>query len=175
VITIHEVIQANNLLVSLGADDQMSKVAAAAIERSLDLQSRVDRALQYASEAPSNSTHAHNMARILDGSITIDDEAHEVEEDHLNQPRRLPAAASEAPKVKRTRKRPGKLATGLTGRSTAERANIREWINQQQFDVAPFGRIPEKYIELYDMAQEEMRRQRQQEYRQQAQAQVEQA
>jgi hypothetical protein len=161
-VTIHDVVQANNLLVSMGGEDQMSKIAAAAIERSLDLQSRVDRALQYASEAPSSSTHAHNMARILDGSITIDDEANEVEQDHLTQPRRLPAAPA---KRTRGKGKKAKVVTGLSGRSTAERADIRRWINEQNFDVAPFGRIPERYIELYDQAQEELRKHRQQEFR----------
>lgn len=162
-VTIHDVVQANNLLVSMGGTDQMSAIAAKAIERSLELQSRVDRALQYASEAPPNSTHAHNMARILDGSITIDDEAREVDEDHLNQPKRLPAS-TEAPKKTRGKGKKPKVITGLSGRSTAERADIRAWINEQNFDVAPFGRIPEKYIQLYDQAQEELRKRRAQDF-----------
>jgi hypothetical protein len=162
-ITIQDVVQANNLLVSMGGEDQMHRIAASAIERSLELQARVDRALEYASQTPPNSAHARQMARILDGSITIDDEAHEVEENHLNQPRRL-AAVPAAPKTRGKGKKTSKVVTGLSGRSTAERAAIRAWINEQQFDVAPFGRIPEKYIELYDQAQEELRKRRAQDF-----------
>lgn len=171
--TLNEVLAANRLLVSLGAEDQMQNIAAKSIERSLELQSRIDRALQYASESPSNSSHARNMARILDGSITIDDEIAEAEEEaerrQLHPPRPKPAPRT------RGKGKKAKVVTGLSGRSTAERARIREWINEQDFDVAPFGRIPEKYIELYDLAQEELRRQRQLEYRAQKEQQEQEA
>lgn len=164
--SLDEVLAANRLLVSLGAEDQMSNIAAKSIERSLNLQSRIDRALQYASETPPNSVHARQMARILDGSITVEDELAEAEEMAARGGQRhLPAAAPAAKPRRGKAKKPQK--TGLSGRTTQERANIRAWIQEQQFDVAPFGRIPEHYIELYDLAQEELRRQRQQEYREQ--------
>jgi hypothetical protein len=160
--TLDEVLNANRLLVSLGGADQMQAIAAKSIERSLNLQSRIDRALQYASETPPNSVHARQMARILDGSITVEDEIAEAEEEAARGPRHLPA-----PEPKRTRgkgKKTTKATTGLSGRSTAERAAIRAWIVEQEFDVAPFGRIPEKFIELYDQAQEELRKRRAQDF-----------
>ena len=162
--SLDEVLAANRLLVSLGAEDQMSNIAAKSIERSLNLQSRIDRALQYASETPPNSVHARQMARILDGSITVEDELAEAEEEAARGGQRHLPAPKPAPRTRGKGKKP-KVVTGLSGRSTHERARIREWIQEQKFDVAPFGRIPEKYIELYDMAQEELRHQRQQEYR----------
>jgi hypothetical protein len=161
-INLHDVIAANQLLMSMGGDDQIPKIAASAIERQLELQNRIDRALTYASQTPPNSAHARQMARILDGSITIDDELNEVKEQHplpQNQPRRLSAV----PAAKKKAGPRGKLkaGAGLTGRSTAERLEMRKWIAENGFDISPTGRIPQNIIDAYDETQSQMRRMRQ--------------
>lgn len=162
-LTVNDVLAANSLLMSLGAEDQIPGIAMKAIERSLELQSRVDRALTYAQHAPNSSTHARQMARILDGSITVDDELNEVPETGLPMARlaALPAAEPAAPQkaVKRSK---GKLkpGNGLIGRSTKERLRIREWIAEQGFEIAPSGRIPQKYLDAYDEHMEILKNQR---------------
>jgi hypothetical protein len=52
--------------------------------------------------------------------------------------------------VKKTPRGKLKPGTGLTGRSTKERLELRAWIAEHGFDVAPSGRIPQKYIDAYD-------------------------
>jgi hypothetical protein len=159
-LTIQDVLAANSLLVSLGAEDQMPRLAMTALERSLDLQSRIDRALAYAESAPPASTHARQIARILDGSITVDDELNEVQESGLPMQRRR---AVEAPPAKKPDKSPrGKLKPGhgLGGRSTKERLKIRAWIEAQGYDIAHSGRIPQVYLDEYDEAMAEERRQK---------------
>jgi len=158
-IKLHDLIAANQLLVSMGGEDQMGAIAAKSIEQSLELKNRIERALAYAESAPPNSAHARNMARILDGSITLDDELNEINEHDLPTPRRVPALEVKDPAHAGPR---GKLkpGNGLTGRSTKQRIEIREWIAQQGYDVAPTGRIPQKYLDLYDQAQALIRKQR---------------
>jgi hypothetical protein len=158
-IKLPEVLAANQLLMQLGADDQMPSIAAKAIERSLELQERLDRALAYAEQAPPNSIHARNMARILDGSITIDDELNEVPEHGRPEPRRLKAVPSAALSPTKHASPRGKLKAGkgLTGRSTAQRLEIREWIAEQGFSIAPSGRIPQHYLDAYDEFQAQLR------------------
>lgn len=155
-IKLHDLIAANSLLVSMGGEDQMGAIAAKSIEQSLELKNRIERALAYAESAPPNSSHARNMARILDGSITLDDELNEIDEQTLPTPRRMTALPSRdvapGPKGKL------KMGNGLTGRSTAQRLEIRAWIAEQGFDVAPSGRIPQKYLDAYDQAMAELRR-----------------
>ena len=139
----------------------MPRSAAASVERSIELQSRIERALAYAETAPNASVHARNMARILDGSITIDDEQNEVQEHGRPEPRRLPASAVS---VEKSPKPKGKLKPGhgLAGRSTKQRLEIREWIAQRGYDIAASGRIPQKYLDEYDQVQEALREARRQ-------------
>lgn len=163
-IKLNDVLEANQLLMSMGGDDQLPRIASAAIERSLELQARVDRALAYAAEAPGNSLHAKNIARILDGSITVDDELNEVVEPR-NQPRRLTAVGSTHQARKKGTK--GKLSpgSGLSGRSTKERLKIREWIAEQGIDIAHSGRITQVYLDMYDDAMVKEREVRAADYR----------
>lgn len=163
-----EVVEANRMLVALGGEDQMQRIAAASIERSLELQSRIDRALAYALQTPPNSVHARNMARILDGSITVDDELNEVAgNDHVTHRLQLhPAAAEDAAAApKRTRgpgkkKGPGSARSGLAGRSTQQRKEFRMWAVEQGYNLPNNGPVPHDVVELYDKAMEEARRMR---------------
>ncbi len=228
-IKLSDVVAANNLLITMGGDDQLPRIASAAIERSLELQNRVDRAVQYAEEAHSTSLHVKQVLRILDGSITIDDEANEVTPEPVvhpldEYPRLVRRSLAESPASthegsglagrstaerkafrewlsaqgmdlplnqpvpqhlvddfdaamgghherptqhvkgshhKDGRKGPrGKLRPGhgLGGRSNQERLHIRTWLAEQGFDIAPSGRIPQKYIEHYDIAMAELKR-----------------
>jgi hypothetical protein len=164
-IKIHDLIQANNLLVSMGGDDQMPTIAAKSIEQSLELRHRIERALAYAESAPNASVHARNMARILDGSITVDDETAELDEHQLPLHPKPAAARDLTPRAEPpalTTRSKGKLkpGNGLAGRSTKQRLEIRAWIAQQGWEVAPSGRIPQKFIDLYDEAQTLIRKQR---------------
>lgn len=158
-IKLHDLIAANNLLVSMGGEDQMGSIAAKSIEQSLELKDRIERALAYAESAPPNSAHARNMARILDGSITIDDEQNEMDERDLPaHPKRLAVTHSAPePKGPKGKMKPG---NGLVGRSTKQRLEIRDWIAQQGWEVAPSGRIPQRFLDLYDEAQALIRKQR---------------
>jgi hypothetical protein len=160
-IKLHDLVAANNLLVSMGGDDQMGAIAAKSIEQSLELKDRIERALAYAEAAPNASVHARNMARILDGSITLDDELSEVDERHLPTPKRMTALPAREPQDAESRPK-GKMkpGNGLAGRSTKQRIEIREWIAHQGWEIAPSGRIPQKYLDLYDQAQALIRKQR---------------
>lgn len=227
-INLSDVVAANNLLMTMGAEDQLPRIASAAIERSLELQHRVDRAIQYGEEVHSSSLHAKQILRILDGSITIDDANNEVTPEPVVHPLdeyprlvRRPITEAAAPAhegrglagrstaerkafrewldsqgieialniappqhliddfdaaMGRHHGRPeqhqkrahhkkdkgprGKLKPGhgLSGRSNQERLHIRTWLAEQGFDIAPSGRIPQKYIEHYDIAMAELKR-----------------
>lgn len=144
----------------------MPRIAAASVERSIELQHRIERALAYAESVPANSAHARQMARILDGSITIDDEANEIDTDGRPEPRRLPAAAvrhqhpetyTPAPKPAKGPRGKLKPGHGLAGRSTKQRLEIREWIAGQGIEISPTGRIPQHILDQYDRAQELLR------------------
>lgn len=154
--TLNEIIEANKLLISVGGEDQMPRLAAVAIERSLQQQHRIERALKYAAEAPPNSMHAKNMARILDGSITLDDELQEVRdaEARLNGLQEQAGAAA-LPAPRRTRG-PGKKqrGPGLAGRSTKERKEFRAWMaRQQDAPVLPMnGPVPQQWVDAFDEA-----------------------
>lgn len=141
-INLSDITAANNLLVSLGGEDQMNRIAATAIDRSLELQHRVDRALKYAAEAPPNSLHAKNMARILDGSITVDDELNEVAEQHLPAPQRLRAVAAKS----------AARGPGLKGRSTKERKEFRDWLAAHNIDLPRYGPLDQSYVDAFDEA-----------------------
>lgn len=166
-IALADLAAANALLVSMGAEDQMPRIAAASIERSIEQQNRIERALAYADTLPPNAAHARQMARILDGSITIDDEQNEVDTYGLAEPKRTNArelhpprpAAPKPAKGPRGKLKPG---AGLTGRSTKQRLEIREWIAGQGIEISPTGRIPQEYIDQYDRAQEAIREHRRQ-------------
>jgi hypothetical protein len=112
------------------------------------------------------------MARILDGSITIDDEQNEVPEDGRPEPRRLPAASVTQPRAAVEKRSKGKLkpGNGLAGRSTKQRLEIREWIAHQGIEIAPSGRIPQEHIDAYDRFKELERKARVEERKQQQQA-----
>jgi hypothetical protein len=243
-VKLSDVVEANSLLISMGAEDQLPRIASAAIEKSLELQHRVDRAIRYAEESHTNSLHARQMLRILDGSITIDDEANEVVPEPVVQhpldeyprlvrrPREIPATPHHVDRSpsglagrstaerkqfrewlagqgielplnmavpqeyvdafdketgrdvqpqhkghhhKKAKGPRGKLRPGhgLGGRSEQERLHIRTWLAEQGFEIAPSGRIPQKYIEIYDQAMAELKRM-QQEQRRQPQAEQEQ-
>lgn len=161
-IKIHDLVTANNLLVSMGGTDQMPTIAAKSIEQSLELRHRIERALAYAEAAPNASVHARNMARILDGSITVDDELQEVNETGLPTPKRVAALPAREPREEPAARPKGKMkpGNGLAGRSTKQRIEIREWIAQQGWEIAPSGRIPQKFLDLYDEAQTLIRKQR---------------
>lgn len=155
-VRLSDVAAANALLMSLGGEDQMARIATASFERAMELQTRIDRALHYASQTPPNSAHARQMARILDGSITVDDEASEVpEKDIPMRPRR-------AVEPKRSKGPKGKLkpGNGLQGRTKDERLHIREWIAEQGIDIAPNGRIPQAHLDQYDAAMAALRQHR---------------
>lgn len=162
-ITLSEIAAANKLLMSLGADDAMPKIAAVAIERSLEMQHRVDRALAYAEETPPNSLHARQMARILDGSITLDDELNEVPEPRGPLPERPARAALHAPAETPRRRGPGKKQQqkkGLGGRPKPERAEFRQWAAEQGFDIPLAGLVPQHYLDAFDEFKEIQRQQR---------------
>jgi hypothetical protein len=146
-ISLNDITAANNLLVSLGGEDQMNRIAATAIDRSLELQHRVDRALKYAAEAPANSMHAKNIARILDGSITVDDELNEVSEQNLPTPKRLKAVSTGGQKKTKTTAVRGE---GLRGRSTKERKAFREWLQEHNIDLPKYGPIDQSYVDAFD-------------------------
>lgn len=166
-IKLADVLEANRVLVALGGEDQMQRIAAASIERSLELQNRIERALAYAAQTPANSAHARQIARILDGSITVDDELNEVEEH--DRPIRLalhhePAQKVEpvsSPAVRKTRG-PGKTprAKGLAGRSTKQRKEFREWLAQSGYEVTTYGPVPQHLIDEYDASVENGRKAR---------------
>ena len=224
-VNLRDVVEANQLLMSMGGADQLPTIASAAIERSLELQHRVDRAIRYAEETHTTSMAARQMLRILDGSITIDDEAKEVSPEPVlhpmdEYPRLVRRPLTEAPKhesrgmagrstaerkefrewlaaqgidlplnqtvpqyllddfdkatghnprpaqhVKRSHHKKdkgprGKLKAGhgLAGRSDQERLHIRTWLAEQGFEIAPSGRIPQQYIDHYDVAMAELKR-----------------
>jgi hypothetical protein len=225
-IKLRDVVEANELLMSMGGKDQLPVIASAAIERSLELQHRVDRAIRYAEESHTGSMHARQMLRILDGSITLDDEANEVvpepvvRENPLDEYPRLVRRPLEAPptpqkegglggrntaerkafrdwcaahgidlplnkavpqrviddfdeategRYKPKPRKPytysakgprGKLkpGAGLAGRPESERLHMRAWLAEQGYDISPSGRIPQKYIDLYDAAMAELKR-----------------
>jgi hypothetical protein len=173
-LSLSDLAAANALLVSMGAEDQMPRIAAVSVESRIELQHRIDRALAYAAEVGA-SVHARNMARILDGSITIDDELNETDDADgpFHQVERTPTRAAArsiaAPPAKRPK---GKLkpGNGLGGRTKAERLVIREWIAAQGYDIPQFGRIPQMYLDEYDKHQDLLRQHRAEESRRQRRA-----
>jgi hypothetical protein len=238
-VKLNDLIEANNLLMAMGGDDQLPRIASAAIERSLELQHRVDRAIRYGEEVHSSSLHAKQILRILDGSITIDDEANEVVPEPVvhpldEYPRLVRRPLTEAPAPRQTEGRGmagrstaerkafrdwlashgidlplnktvpqhllddfdearggharpaqhekrahhkkdksprGKLKPGhgLEGRSAQERLHIRTWLAEQGFEIAPSGRIPQQYIDHYDIAMAELKRMQREQKQQQQQ------
>jgi hypothetical protein len=162
-----DVVQANQLLVALGGEDQMQRIAAASIERAIELQNRIDRALNYADQTPPNSAHARNIARILDGSITVDDELNEVDE--IDRPinrlalHEAPAQRS-APPAKRTRgpgkkpkTGPGSRGSALAGRPKPERAEFRKWAAEQGYVLPKAGPIRQEFLDMWDEYKEALR------------------
>jgi hypothetical protein len=176
-IKLSDLADANSLLVSMGGEDQMPRIAAVAVERNIELQARIERALSYAAAAPPNSMHARNMARILDGSITVDDELNEVHEHdvpmrvalHRDQPDHRGALPAPAPApVKRTRgpnKKPRKAKappasryeSGLADRSSAQRREFRKWMAANGYEVPAAGPVSPDLVAIYDNAMEQAR------------------
>jgi hypothetical protein len=107
--------------------------------------------LRYAEQTPPNSVHARQMARILDGSITVDDELAEVPE--LDQPMPRQKAVESRPR----RKTSGK---GSEDRTNAERLKIRQWLADHKGVEPVRGRIPQRYLDEYDQAMADERRRR---------------
>lgn len=155
-----DVVEANRMLMALGGEDQMQRIAAASIERSLELQNRLDRALAYAAQTPPNSVHARQMARILDGSITIDDELNEVREHDRplhEMPAREPVAALHAAPdmpVRRTRgpnkKKQPVVRSGLAGRTSNQRKEFRAWAEEQGYTVPKQGPVAVELVQEFD-------------------------
>jgi len=151
-IKLQDVVQANQLLMSMGAQDQLPVIASAAIERSLELQHRVDRAIRYAEETHTSSLHARQMLRILDGSITLDDEGNEVVPEPVVQqqsldeyPRLVRRPLTEAPPQP-------KPEGGLGGRNTAQRKAFRDWCAEQGIDLPLNQTVPQHVIDDFDTA-----------------------
>ena len=151
-VNLQDVVEANNLIVSMGGEDQLPAIASAAIERSLELQHRVDRAIRYAEEAHSSSLHVKQVLRILDGSITLDDEENEVPEKeypHLvqraahEQQALLPAAPPPMPQ---------QGPSGLAGRSTEQRKVFRQWLSGQGIELPLNMAVPQVYVDAFDKA-----------------------
>jgi hypothetical protein len=174
-IKLADLANANALLVSMGGEDQMGRIAAAAIERSLELQNRIERALNYAQAAPPNSMHARNMARILDGSITVDDELNEVREHDvplrvalhrdsergaLPSPTPAPVKRTRGPGKKRKAPPEGRYESGLAGRSSTQRKAFRTWMHDNGYAVPSAGPVSADLVAIYDKAMEEERRAR---------------
>ena len=151
-ITLNDVVEANNLLISMGAQDQLPVIASAAIERSLELQHRIDRAVRYAEESHTSSLHARQMLRILDGSITLDDENNEVIpepviQNPLDEYPRLVQRPLEAPAPPRT-------DIGLSNRNTAERKAFRAWCAEQGIELPLNQTVPQHFVDAFDEATE---------------------
>jgi hypothetical protein len=151
-IKLHDVVEANNLLVSMGGEDQLPRIASAAIERSLELQHRVDRAIRYAEEAHSSSLHVKQVLRILDGSITLDDEMNEMDPEPVvhpldEYPRLVQQQSLEAPD-----KYPRDGSSGLAGRSTEQRKAFRDWLAAQGVDLPLNQAVPQNYVDTFDQA-----------------------
>jgi hypothetical protein len=151
-IKLHDVVEANNLLVSMGGEDQLPRIASAAIERSLELQHRVDRAIRYAEEAHSSSLHVKQVLRILDGSITLDDEMNEMDPEPVvhpldEYPRLVQQQSLEAPD-----KYPRDGSSGLAGRSTEQRKAFRDWLAAQGVDLPLNQAVPQSYVDTFDQA-----------------------
>jgi hypothetical protein len=147
---LRDVIEANELLMSMGGTDQLPTIASSAIERSLELQHRVDRAIRYAEQSHTSSLHARQMLRILDGSITIDDELNEV----LPEPIVHQKPLDEYPRLVRqplTAPAP-RQEGGLGGRSTAQRKAFREWCAEQDIDLPLNKTVPQHLIDDFDEA-----------------------
>jgi hypothetical protein len=166
-IKLHDVVEANNLLISMGAEDQLPRIASAAIERSLELQHRVDRAIRYAEEAHSSSLHVKQVLRILDGSITLDDEMNEMDPEPVVHPldeyprlvqpalpkgtlqERMNPSAYEMPPAN---KLPRDGSSGLAGRSTEQRKAFRDWLAAQGVDLPLNQAVPQNYVDTFDQA-----------------------
>lgn len=148
-IKLHDIVEANQLLMSMGGSDQLPVIASAAIERSLELQHRVDRAIRYAEEAHSSSLHVKQVLRILDGSITIDDENNEVSPEPVVRQ----SALDEYPRLVRQQSLPAAQdhpKSGLAGRSTAERKEFRDWLAGQGIDLPMNMAVPQEYVDAFD-------------------------
>jgi hypothetical protein len=143
-IDLHDIIRANDLLMKLGGEDQLPKLTATAIERSLELQNRIDRALEYASGLPSNSMHAKKIASILDGVVTAAEVKAEVVKAKPKKP---------APQKKTAG--PGSRNSGLSSRPRSERLAFRNWARAQGMNVPTAGPVPQEMVDAYDLAQEE--------------------
>jgi hypothetical protein len=155
-----EIIEANNLLMSLGGEDQLQNISTTAIERSLELQHRIDLALEYAKTSTSNSTHAKNMAAILlDGVIPMANEA-------IISPAPEEVKVVEAPQKKSHHKKaPQKKVVpqrrnGLASRPRAERQAFRQWADEQGFTVPKAGPVPMNLLDAYDQTIKELSRMR---------------
>lgn len=163
-VNLQDIVEANQLLMSMGAQDQLPVIASNAIERYLELQSRVDRAIQYAEEAHSSSLHAKQMLRILDGSITIDDHNNEVrpEPQPLLSGFPQPALRGQisvgddgriverkplpAPSPKHSTTSP------LADRNTDERKAFRTWLEEQGRAIPYNKPVPPELVAEFDEA-----------------------
>jgi hypothetical protein len=149
-VKLSDVVEANNLIVSMGGEDQLPAIASAAIEKSLELQHRIERAVRYAEETHTSSLHARQILRILDGSITVDDEANEIVPEPVVHPLdeyprlvRRPLAEAPAPA-------PAPQGRGMAGRSTKERKEFREWLAANGMDLPLNQTVPQHLLDDFD-------------------------
>lgn len=147
-INLNDIISANDLLVKFGGEDQLAKLTTAAIERNIELQNRIDRALDYAKALPSNSMHAKKIASILDGVVAPEEEQVKVVEAKPKKP---------APQKKKTGG-PGSRKSGLSSRPRSERLAFRNWARAQGMNVPTAGPVPQDMVDAYDLAQKELRK-----------------
>jgi hypothetical protein len=148
VVELNDIIRANELLVKLGGEDQLPKLTEAAIEKYLELQNRIDRALEYASALRSNSMHAKKIASILDGVATSTEEKGESVKAKPKKP---------APSKRKTAG-PGGRKSGLASRPRSERLAFRNWAREQGLNVPTAGPVPQDMVDTYDLVQAEMQK-----------------
>ena len=110
--------------------------------------------------SPPSSVHARNMARILDGSITLDDELSELEGLHEVAAPKAERVVSRTPKKAKAKRGSYVRPQGLKGRSTKERREFRAWVAEQGIELPQYGPVPQEHVEAFDMAREELRRMR---------------
>jgi hypothetical protein len=158
-IKLQDIVEANQLLMSMGGVDQLPVIASSAIERSLELQSRVDRAIRYAEEAHSSSLHVKQVLRILDGSITLDDENNEVYPEPVvhrqpldDYPRLVRRPLTEAPPAPAPDRGHHSTTSPLAGRSTDERKAFRTWLDENDMAIPYNQPVPPELVARFDEA-----------------------
>lgn len=146
-VTFNEIVEANNLLMKLGGEDQLPKLSERAIEAFLEANARIDRAYQYAI-SNSTSQHMRNVAQILDGTAP---------REFKPEPERKIVKLKKPTPQKRT-SGPGSRGSGLSDRPRRERLAFRNWAREQGMTVPSAGPVPQNLVDAYDSYQEELRK-----------------